>query len=274
MNKIVYFIGGYPNSGKTTLINHLSTHYKCEAFSGSKILHQKHKEIFGHDLNCKVPKNREKFINWVEGTYIPSLGGREPFIQSLMAQVANSKSEVVLVESIGGEEFDQMVGHLDWRVPFQTYNCTRYEETPGLDMRKPLPGDYINCNINIDHFMVKKLFPELKLRLLLPVPDCIAKRLGHKFVGTYLEQNRIICATSGQFFGLGRDFSAHILESLVSCGANKYEWGEGDLVVKSSSLKVTGTAVAAGADFFPGYRSALPFFNRAAPADLKKDLIF
>jgi hypothetical protein len=228
--RLVYFVGGYSNSGKSTLLNQLQKDYFCEVVSGSKFLHQKHVELFGHDSNCKTTAGRKKFIKWAEGEYIPGLGGRSEFVAQLMGKAINSSADVVLVESIGGEEFDLMMGDLPWATPYGTYNCTRIGEKPGVDIRKLLPDAIeLDCNFAWSPADVSQYFPDLVPRNLLPIPDCIARELGYSFFGSVLEKTSIRCLETGHSFEVEPELSLQIIDGLIACGTSKYPWADGFL---------------------------------------------
>jgi hypothetical protein len=242
--RLVYFIGGFADSGKSTLLKRLQADYHCETVSGSKFLHEKHVELFGYDISCKSATGRRKFIDWVELDYIPGLGGRANFVHELMATVLSSSADVVLIESIGGEEFDLMMGELPWQTPYRSYNCVRQGAQQGVDIRRLLPdANELDCNFPWTPADISFYFPDLVPRALLPIPDCIARELGYSFFGSILEKNSIRCLETGHSFELDPALPLQIIDGIIDCGTAKYPWADGYLqTTKKSNLLLSNCA--------------------------------
>lgn len=164
---IFYFIGGLANSGKSTLLRNLNENFNILIVSTSAEVHYQYRLAHGgSDLDTKQPELRQQFIDWVEGYYIPSLGGRNFFASNLVASaLANPKLNqysAIAFETVGGDEFDAMVEALPLSVIYRAYNCNRDDQLPGVDLRKPLPdATELDCNqvwLPSDYV---KFFPEL-----------------------------------------------------------------------------------------------------------------
>jgi hypothetical protein len=144
----VIMIGGYANSGKSTLIDRLENLFYVDVLSSSRLIRSKFIQDYGKNIDTKIAANREIFIDYVENKYLPSIGGRHQLVCEVLAQTVVFLAPFILIESIGGEEEELMEAELARRgVKISAkYNCRRTDEQPGVDLRQLLKNATdINC---------------------------------------------------------------------------------------------------------------------------------
>lgn len=257
---VFYIVGGYANSGKSTLIANLRQHFKVFVVSASAEVHKQYRLAHnGADLDCKVPDQRQLFIDWVEGTYIAQLG-RDRFIEGLISDALLHPSidqySAVVIETVGGEEFDLIMGSIPWDCKYRTYNCNRKDSLPGVDIRQPLPNaNELDCNEYWPLYQYRQWFPELQPKLLMPIPDSISYRLGNRIEYSCiapLEDGMRIYSLTGEwhvidnvmydpYIDVGEKVSGDILASLTALRRGNFDWGGLKLnTTASGKLSVRG----------------------------------
>lgn len=281
-----YFIGGYANSGKSTLIANLKQHFNVHVVSASEEVHLQYRLAHeGKDLNTKQLDMRQLFINWVERHYIPSLGGREFFaaglIDKAIASLTRSNASAVVVETVGGEEFDHMMGALPYDATYRCYNCNRDDSTPGVDLRVPLKAaNELNCNTPWALWDYRSWFPELTPRLILPIPDAISRYLGYQVEhsclaaspnggGTIYSLTGQVVQPGGVDYGEPIEVDEPTLEKILlnlsKLRSGSFEWGSTKIKVTSSgTVSLIKVAELLGIDktlFFPRYGTAMELFG-------------
>jgi hypothetical protein len=141
---IVLFIGGLPRSGKTTTIDYLKSQ-GIPCYSTSALLHQTYQnlDITGLLASRRAwdeenkPELRQELITLAESVLVPVFG-REVFSHTVIRQANISSAPLVVVETIGGEEFKLMAEVL--RKPYFCWNIRREGELKGVDIRELLKG--------------------------------------------------------------------------------------------------------------------------------------
>jgi hypothetical protein len=142
--KKLFFIGGYARAGKTRAMEHLQA-MGAECFSTSKILDETLVALtlaYGLDLQISdhEDRRREK-IRLAEEILVP-IFSRQLFAAGVAARVAASPSDLLAIETLGGEEFECLKNQLALTGEFDTQNINirSKEERPGCDIRVLLPG--------------------------------------------------------------------------------------------------------------------------------------
>lgn len=284
-----YFIGGYANSGKSTLIANLKQHFRVLVVSASEEVHYQYRLAHeGKDLDTKQPNLRQLFIDWVEGCYIPSIGGRGVFaaglIDKAITSLASSNTSAVVVETVGGEEFDYMMGTLPYDAPYRCYNCNRDDSMPGVDLRTPLDAaNELNCNTPWALWEYRSWFPELAPRLILPIPDAISRYLGYQVEcscltalpnggGEVYSLTGQVALPNGTYYGepieVDESTFEKVLSQLSELRSGSFEWGCTKIKVTSSgSVSLIKVAELLSVDkslFFPRYGTAMELFGYPA----------
>lgn len=294
-----YFIGGYANSGKSTLIANLKQNFNVLVVSASEEVHHQYRLAHrGKDLDTKLPSLRKQFIEWVEGYHIPYLGGREFFAASLidkaLANLNCSNPSAVVVETVGGVEFEYMMGALPYDVLYRCYNCNRDDSTPGVDLRVPLEGaNELNCNSPWALWEYRSWFPELTPRLMLPIPDAVSRYLGyqveHSCLAASPDGGGEIYSLTGQVeqpYGVGdgepievdEPTLEKILSNLSELRSGSFEWGCTKIKVTSSgTVSLIKVAELLGVDkslFFPRYDIAMELFGYPASCKHREQRVY
>lgn len=156
MSKKLLVIGGFSKTGKSSAINYLKEVHGAEVVSTSAMLHAV-SSAFNHWDSYEIDKDDPITINGVEySTYrnyliwlaeevLVPIFGREIFgiTAAIKAVKALEEKDCVVVESVGGEEYEFFEKHLH---SFDTsdvskvnINLVREGREGGDDLRKPLP---------------------------------------------------------------------------------------------------------------------------------------
>lgn len=163
---IVLFIGGYARAGKQTALDYLKS-LGIPCYSTSALLHQTYQNLYKTGLlqpnlywgEENKPELRRELIVLAEEVLVPVFG-REVFSHTVIRQVNLSTASLVVVETIGGEEFK--LGLEVLRKPYLCWNIRRDEELKGVDIRELLEGEDIWNNGSIEE-LHRKIERELDL---------------------------------------------------------------------------------------------------------------
>ena len=143
MIKKVVFIGGYANSGKTTVLDRLRNSGHL-IVSTSETLHQIADKFHGRKLDSKIPEDRTELIRIAEEVLVPVIG-RHGLVSPACEKILNysGDNEIAIFESIGGEEFRIALNILESAggLKIDGINLRRSTEQPGVDIRELLPSD-------------------------------------------------------------------------------------------------------------------------------------
>jgi hypothetical protein len=141
---IILFIGGYARSGKGEILKYLKSQ-NIPCYSTSALLHQTYQNLIEAgmlDSRCvwgeeDKPKLRQELITLAESVLV-SVFGREIFSHTVIRQANLSPAPLVVVETIGGEEFK--LGLEIIQKPYLCWNIRREGELKGVDIRELLEG--------------------------------------------------------------------------------------------------------------------------------------
>jgi hypothetical protein len=141
---VVLFIGGYSRVGKSTTINYLKSQ-GIPCYSTSALLHQVYQnlDITGLLSSRRAwdeenkPELRQELITLAESVLVPVFG-REIFSHTIIRQANLSTAPLVVIETIGGEEFK--LGLEVIKKPYLCWNIRRDGELKGVDIRELLEG--------------------------------------------------------------------------------------------------------------------------------------
>jgi hypothetical protein len=182
MQKTIVFVGGYARSGKTTALSYLAEQgygtvstsailyeFAANLFSGitdwktdeaTKVLADKSSSFeisftayHGREENCSSFSGffpHRKFIIALAEDVLVKTFGRQIFARTATIRALQSDSPLVFVETVGGEEFSQMLlalNEITGTEPEETQptliklNMRRTEEQAGVDIRQLLTTD-------------------------------------------------------------------------------------------------------------------------------------
>lgn len=157
MPKKLLVIGGYSKAGKTSSINYLENVHGAVVVSTSAMLHAVSSKLNGwnsYDIDkshpisingVKYPTYRDYLIWLAEEVLVP-IFGREIFgiTAAIRAISGLEDSDLVVVESVGGEEYEFFERHLSFLdtsdVVKVNVNILRDGRNGGDDLRVPLPN--------------------------------------------------------------------------------------------------------------------------------------
>jgi hypothetical protein len=140
----VLFIGGFSRAGKSTTIDYLKSQ-GIPCYSTSALLHQTYQNLYKSELldsshywvEDNKPELRQELITLAESVLVPVFG-REVFSHTVIRQANLSTAPLVVIETIGGEEFK--LGLEVLRKPYLCWNIRREGELKGVDIRELLEG--------------------------------------------------------------------------------------------------------------------------------------
>lgn len=141
----ILFIGGYANSGKSSLLRDFEA-MGIATFSTSRICHMLLDVACGEKVDTKIPANRARMIDFIENGLVPQFGRKS--IALAAAGDAwdhyNSAIESVVIETIGGDELQHMLEFLSSELvccsKIHFVNCRSSAEKPNVDRRKLITG--------------------------------------------------------------------------------------------------------------------------------------
>jgi hypothetical protein len=139
---VVLFIGGYARTGKSEAISYLKSQ-EIPCYSTSDLLHQTYQNLYEGGLlypnrywgEDEKPELRQELITLAESVLVPVFG-REIFSHTVIRQANLSPAPLVVIETIGGEEFKLMGEAL--QKPYLCWNIRREGELKGVDIRELL----------------------------------------------------------------------------------------------------------------------------------------
>jgi hypothetical protein len=160
------FIGGFANSGKTTLIREIEQ-AGFPVFSTSREMHRIADLLTGSTFDTKLPENRQRFIDMIEKGLVPAFG-REAIATVAMAAALRRKAlegGSLVVESIGGDELVYMCQQIhvpssnSTLSPLVTIDVRSSLEQPEVDIRElgsetlePLREDLLHRRLDLQSF--------------------------------------------------------------------------------------------------------------------------
>ena len=87
---------------------------------------------------------------------MPNIGRENAFIRPILESVKKVESSIVIIETLGGEEYKgflNLLGQYNINL-LGLINCERTGQLPNVDIREPLPTD-LNINCDLSRFSVK-----------------------------------------------------------------------------------------------------------------------
>jgi hypothetical protein len=140
----VLFIGGYSRTGKSETLKYLKSQ-GIPCYSTSALLHQVYQNLLDTGmLDAKAiwdeedkPELRRELTTLAEKVLVPVFG-REAFSHTVIRQANLSSAPLVVIETIGGEEFK--LGLEPLQKPYLCWNIRREGELKGVDIRELLEG--------------------------------------------------------------------------------------------------------------------------------------
>jgi len=134
----IIFVGGYARSGKTTVINYLEEHYQAEVLSGSRMIHQITDSLLDYfGLNSfRLKREINKFI---AESVLKKFLHPQIFALALAEKVKTSNSPLIVIESIGGDEFVKLKDLINSPTKPLCWNIRKDTEQPQADQRELLP---------------------------------------------------------------------------------------------------------------------------------------
>jgi hypothetical protein len=180
-NKVI-FLGGYARSGKTTTLEEFRK-LGYPTFSTSQFLYQiadsLFLELFGvsniprkeecdsffttlrlNDIHVSrfadLHTTRSVLTKLAENVIVPNIGRENAFIRPILESVKKVESSIVIIETLGGEEYKgflNLLGQYNINL-LGLINCERTGQLPNVDIREPLPTD-LNINCDLSRFSVK-----------------------------------------------------------------------------------------------------------------------
>lgn len=156
MSKKLLVIGGFSETGKSSAISYLEEVYGAEVVSTSGMLHAvssalNHWDSYGIDKDKAITINGveystyRNYLIWLAEEVLVPIFGREIFgiSASTKAMKALENKDCVVVESVGGEEYEFFEKHLySFDISDVTkvnINLVRDGREGGDDLRQPLP---------------------------------------------------------------------------------------------------------------------------------------
>jgi hypothetical protein len=152
MRKII-IIGGYARSGKSSSIKIIES-FGIPTISTSVILDNILDSLVPY-LKDSVPRisksennsiykdiRRKKKI-WLAEQIICKKLTRQSLIFGVIKKIKDTNSKIIVIESIGGEEYNLLIGqlsHLSEEFLIKNVNIRRKTEEPGIDIRELLPN--------------------------------------------------------------------------------------------------------------------------------------
>lgn len=140
-------VGGYAESGKSTLIQNLRSQAQG-VISLSETCHEIARELEPNRcrINTKEPRERERMINFIENGLMKHVG-RESMVKSVM----KSYQPGSVIETIGGEEMLHYIDCLpDEQIRYTVLiNVRSTEEKPLADLRQLLPTEIYYSRENL-----------------------------------------------------------------------------------------------------------------------------
>jgi hypothetical protein len=180
-NKVI-FLGGYARSGKTTTleefrklgyptfstsqflyqivdslfielfgISNIPRKEECDSFSTTLRLNDRHGSRF-----AELHTTRSILTKLAENVIVPNIGRENAFIRPILESVKKVESPIVIIETLGGVEYNGFLNLLDqYNISLLgLINCERTDQRPHVDIRELLPTDLtINCDLS--RFSVK-----------------------------------------------------------------------------------------------------------------------
>ena len=176
MSKKIIILGGYAQAGKSTAIE-LLKELGVEAVSTSTLLHEIAERFFKEILGVDQPgmfqdkskqfcfrtwesrvipgqpsplpneyssgpalMSRDILIKVAESILVPTLGRKEAFVAPVVTKAVKCESPIVVIECIGGHEWDLMQEVLENNLcDYTRVNIRRESEQPDADYRELLP---------------------------------------------------------------------------------------------------------------------------------------
>ncbi len=152
ITKTLVFLGGYANAGKSTAVKWFRKQ-GIEVFSSSELLHDHIENMMGRlhtyfdsydrsgstQLNNLTIPHRDFMIALAEATR--QIIDGEIYMKGVMGQAIASKSELVVVETVGGHEYEIGLKMAREQKDLQLVNVNirMHSELPGVDIRELLP---------------------------------------------------------------------------------------------------------------------------------------
>lgn len=144
--KTILVIGGYSRSGKTSslsILRNLGIPYFSTSVLLDNFIESLERE-FGVPIPTEVEERRRHKITSAEKVLVP-IFGRQIFSVKAAQAAMESEDDVVLIESIGGEEWELMakaIGNIAYErlMNYRVYrfNVRSEREIPGVDIRQLL----------------------------------------------------------------------------------------------------------------------------------------
>ncbi len=156
MSKELLVIGGFSKTGKTSAISYLEKVHGASVVSTSVMLHAVSSVLNGWDsysidkdkaitINGVEYSNYREYLIWLAEEVLVPIFGREIFgiTAAIQAMRALEDNDCVVVESVGGEEYEFFEKHLHSfdisDVVKVNINLVREGREGGDDLRQPLP---------------------------------------------------------------------------------------------------------------------------------------
>jgi hypothetical protein len=140
----IIFLGGFSNSGKSSVMKIFKEEFGYNTYSTSALLHQAYEKFHEYDhSDTTLPEVRAEHIRIAEEVLRPVFG-QEIFADAIYRQVMQNSKAILgstnVIETIGGKEFTTLMERFE-DSPFHTQriNIRRKEERPGIDIRELLP---------------------------------------------------------------------------------------------------------------------------------------
>jgi hypothetical protein len=143
-------------------ISNIPRKEECESFFTTLRLNDIHVSRFAelHTIGLndrqysvfeELHTTRSVLTKLAENVIVPNIGRENAFIRPILESVKKVESSIVIIETLGGEEYKgflNLLGQYNINL-LGLINCERTGQRPNVDIREPLPTDLtINCNLS------------------------------------------------------------------------------------------------------------------------------